>query len=947
MSAKQPSESIGHRAPRVRRPSVFAVVLLHACSSPALTTNADPRAKSLFLRVELDFESRWTAKSILEGPTYLDLPHEATSLTVFGSEWTLEALQVPEGLVELYSPSDGRRFPTPTSVDSADLTQATPSWRGDGDLDLLNELTLPPLDLLRCADSGGCLLTQQHAEIACSLPCPEPSPVAAPLLPNSPSEPASPADLRVTCPTDWTLEESGAARCQHPPIPAPVACAREEAQFFGETDCKPIGEPCPASGQFSTQLPTDRPTLFVRADAATLGDGSLSSPFQSVSEALSAAQPGTVVALGAGAYREDLTLTAPVRIVGRCVGDTTIVGDFVAGTDSELANLGVRGRLLVGEDQSLRVEGVLVESPGPGWITRYGRSSGREVVIRGGGTEAAIRLDAAESTLSRVVVEWGGIAVFLDEGSSASLRDVRVGDYDAKYAVAATDSHLDLSRAVIDRDRGITLAASTASISDVAIRGGANSDTGGHALEVWAGTRATAARMSIEETRGYQVFVAQAGTSLDLVDSIVARSRAENRSEGGGVRVAGAHLNLSRVELTGNEGPGLSLTASASARVSDSAIVSQRLGTDLLGGIVVEAGSKLLMTRSRVSDNPVAGLRVHGRSLAEVSDSSFNAQFGVDELEGTGVRADSGSVLVLGRARFSDNQAGSVLVSTATGTLADISAELVDGFLGAAVTAERGAIVDLHRARLDCGSSGAGVAAIGAGTELHAEDLIARSGANSSAPAVVARDHAHFVVTRVDCSGIGVLVDEGGRLELVDATVREANQSLFVSRAELALSRVLVRNAKLPAAQFERATISGQDLSLLDGASQGLHSWDGSVLTLGRVSIEGMARFGLSVSGGQADFTDLVVKDTAVDSKSVALRALEGSRSTVERFRLTESVVGIAISAPAPGTAPAEIVLRDGEISNTQTGTLVSNSQPLAPLLVRARYRENDRSFGQ
>jgi hypothetical protein len=115
----------------------------------------------------------------------------------------------------------------------------------------------------------------------------------------------------------------------------------------GETACREIA-PCgaPPFGD----IPAEANTQFVQQDFAGVSDGSQTAPWRTIGEAVSAAAPGAIVAIGPGTYAERLALTKPLRLWGLCPASVTLAGEtgetdalFIdgGGAGSEIRNLAV------------------------------------------------------------------------------------------------------------------------------------------------------------------------------------------------------------------------------------------------------------------------------------------------------------------------------------------------------------------------------------------------------------------------------------------------------------------------------------------------------------------------------------------------------------------------------------------------------------------------------
>jgi hypothetical protein len=114
-------------------------------------------------------------------------------------------------------------------------------------------------------------------------------------------------------------------------------CADDAIYVAGASGCEPIGTPCPAGG-FPEDLPAGATVLFVREGAASGGDGSLSMPFATVAEAVSAVStPGTIVAIAPGSYPERVDPRMELELRGACLDAR--IGDVFVATPIVVRNL--------------------------------------------------------------------------------------------------------------------------------------------------------------------------------------------------------------------------------------------------------------------------------------------------------------------------------------------------------------------------------------------------------------------------------------------------------------------------------------------------------------------------------------------------------------------------------------------------------------------------------
>jgi len=135
------------------------------------------------------------------------------------------------------------------------------------------------------------------------------------------------------CGAGFTPERDGCT----PILPA-TACGKGQMAVPGETTCRPVA-PCGA-GKYDG-IPIDATTQFVDASFTGASDGSEAAPWPTISQAVSAAAPGGIIAVAAGQYDEAVDIAYDrVQLWGVCPAEVTIAPP---GTDAMTRALTVRG----------------------------------------------------------------------------------------------------------------------------------------------------------------------------------------------------------------------------------------------------------------------------------------------------------------------------------------------------------------------------------------------------------------------------------------------------------------------------------------------------------------------------------------------------------------------------------------------------------------------------
>jgi len=122
----------------------------------------------------------------------------------------------------------------------------------------------------------------------------------------------------VPCPMGWReVSVDDVSQCEPYPEGGPSTCATGQAHFPGEAECRTVGEACPA-GEFADSLPPGADVVYVSASAPSGGDGSLASPFTTLSEvSWPTITAGTILAIGKGRYEGAMPIGAGGGSSGR------------------------------------------------------------------------------------------------------------------------------------------------------------------------------------------------------------------------------------------------------------------------------------------------------------------------------------------------------------------------------------------------------------------------------------------------------------------------------------------------------------------------------------------------------------------------------------------------------------------------------------------------------
>jgi hypothetical protein len=452
------------------------------------------------------------------------------------------------------------------------------------------------------------------------------------------------------CREGWREVTGGdVTECDPYPEGGPAECASGEAHFPGEPGCRPIGDACP-SGDYATTLPSDGTIVYVNASAAPGGDGSLASPYASLSEVpwISLAT-GTTVALARGTYAGAVPLKAGVQLVGACVAETTLSGASgpvvaavmvtSAGEPATVRNVTIadeaRGAALVDRGRSLSLAGVLVE-----------RAWGQAILAATADTTLTLHDTVVRDTRS-------------DGSISGRAVDIELG------------AHLEAQRLLVTGNRrfGVYLVGSgtEAVLADVAVVNtlpSAADDTLGWGMGIVRGARLEVHGALLSNNHDAGLVAVDPGTEIVLTDFIVrdTQPQASDETFGGAMLVhLGAHLEATRLVaernhsgiLATNEGTSVSLADAVIRDLMSTEEATSGRAIEVTAGAVLDA-TGVLVSRSRdvailIDD---AGSSV---TLTDVAVRDTQPRV-IDAASGRGIEAEEGAQLTASRVLVSGSR---------------------------------------------------------------------------------------------------------------------------------------------------------------------------------------------------------------------------------------------------------------------------------------------------
>jgi hypothetical protein len=530
------------------------------------------------------------------------------------------------------------------------------------------------------------------------------------------------------CPAGWreVEEEEGVRTCEPYPEGGPSSCELGEAHFPGETGCRPIGEPCPP-GDYATSLPTDGTVVYVNGSAAPGGDGSIDSPYASLTEVnFSSLTAGMTLAIAKGSYEGTLSLRAGVEVLGACAAETTLIGVDApvpgivtvasSGEPAVLRNLSIadssRPGIAVENGRAATLEGVLIQRvSGRGVLVGEAGSlvTARDVVIADtqsdagtigfgiqvelGGRFEGTRVILAGNRALGVLINGDGSSVTLDD---AVVRDTREQESDrigGRGINVQNGASFVGSRLLVagNRDMGIGAlgAATTVMLEDVVVRDTdvrAGGGDYGRGLNVQEGARLEGTRVVVSHNHDANVAAAVGGAAIVLTDAVIREGVAESDGTGGrGISLReessfeGVRVIVSQNRNTGTRARGVD----SSLTLTDSVVrdTRSRQSDGAFGhGIELDDQAHFTADRVLVARNRFAGVVGYAGTMIELTDTVVRDTLGQEAslIYGTGLVAQDGARMSAERVWVDGaNEFGVLVVDGAAFDARDIRIERV------------------------------------------------------------------------------------------------------------------------------------------------------------------------------------------------------------------------------------------------------------------------------
>jgi hypothetical protein len=254
----------------------------------------------------------------------------------------------------------------------------------------------------------------------------------------------------------------------------------------GETACREVA-PCGAA-PFG-DIPVEASTEHVDGSFAGASDGSPASPWRTIQEGVDAAVAGAVVAIAAGDYAEDVVVSKPVRLWGRCPSLVTIRGATANralglrdGYDgSEVHRIGFRtahDAIIVFDPGAVLLDELWVHETGGIGVGLQGAA----VTLRGSlierVTEAGVLVSGGDAQIEATVIRDIAPNQGYASGVSVSQNDGVIG-------------HLHMLGSIVERsaDVGVYISGSEATLEGSLVRDTSSLGTASSGIGIQAGLR--------------------------------------------------------------------------------------------------------------------------------------------------------------------------------------------------------------------------------------------------------------------------------------------------------------------------------------------------------------------------------------------------------------------------------------------------------------------------
>jgi len=494
---------------------------------------------------------------------------------------------------------------------------------------------------------------------------------------------------------------------------------------LGFSECRPLGDPCPAGDgpEIPAEVPGNR--IHVRDGAAPGGDGTPQAPFATIGEAIAAAAEGDVIAIAGGMYVERLKIEKSLTLWGACVQRTEISGmasptggvnDAAVQVVGQAAVM-VRNLRITGERVGLCTNSPDAEITAQGVWIHNTRSAGA-LALHGRMELTDVLVDTVRANEHQA----GGSGLWTGEGAErlrAERITVEANRIDAVYS-GGQDVTIDLT-GLLARWNGFDGTV----------------PSGGTGLTVNAGTVARVREALLLHDHATGIWSCGEDISLSLDDVIVRATRAnEYGSNGGGLQMAyGARVDARQILVDGNRFAGIDVSTEGTEIELQDAIVRGTQCQESSGrygrGLTVRQGARATVLRGLFEDNHTIGIKLIDDGEAVLTDVVVRGtRSRCDDGEyGWGMSAIKGGQVTLERGLFEDNIGYGILtdypqskLSLTDLVVSGTRSKAADGTIGWGLSATWAASVTMNRVRF-VGNREIGIAAFFLGSDISLTDV--------------------------------------------------------------------------------------------------------------------------------------------------------------------------------------------------------------------------------
>ncbi len=426
-------------------------------------------------------------------------------------------------------------------------------------------------------------------------------------------------------------------------VPLPTdPCPAGTMALVGDAACRPVAD----CGTDRFPVATGAVTYVDESFTGGGSDGTAARPHTTIGAAVAAAPTSATIAIAAGTYRESLSLSRAVTLVGVCPSKTEIAGGTAAEVVSVRAAVKISGLAVTGG-----TNGIVVRS-GPGatldhvWLHDIGnlsldaRANEATTIVRDSRVEADAKSGALGASAGKLVIERTHVrmvpplpgatryGIVAGVGSSPTKPTELVVSHVVIDQVAASgpflfsQSNVSLDSVVV---RGVGPVAPTTRESAIYVKGGS---TFGGSLKL--------RRTVLDRPFGTPLSV-DTGAKAEI-EGLVVRAR-----EGSTGRVLGAEATVRSSLFEGGSGLLVSTGTTQPVRLAlDHVIIRDGTDSDVAAGVRCsrprEVDAIVRVDTSRVEAMFTAGISSHGCNL-EVTGSLVRAMRASGGKFGDGIAA--------------------------------------------------------------------------------------------------------------------------------------------------------------------------------------------------------------------------------------------------------------------------------------------------------------------